>query len=408
MTTTTKFNPETRKALVKALAEILETKSTYLGVPSCAYQVGEYHIAKDGAMTGPELFGLLTALHERGFDPEAPEADPAEEEATAETTTEKPDKTGLPTLYTLLTPRGEIHITEEFSTHDEAAAEGYGEAFSTALGTVYSYGDNRTFALVTANKAGAWDTTAMGRDFREAAPAEEKPKRKGGIMDCLVEALNEDAGDGEKWERLHRQPTIIDSSGREHNLDGTFAAQTDYTEVPDRVCIELPLEGFTPEKLDNLCKMVAGKETLLKMALGVDALPVRVLEDRIALPWFPYTEDAATIQAYSELAIAICRTAKEKQRVNAQPKEEYPNPRFTMRCWLISLGLVGDEFKLIRKLMTAIPGNGAWSKGTDPRKAERDAAKAAALTEGPAAETTAETEAAGEDLPGEEEGADNA
>jgi len=238
------------------------------------------------------------------------------------------------------------------------------------------------------------------------APAEETPKRKGGIMDCLVEALNEDAGNGEKWERLHRQPTIIDSSGREHNLDGTFAAQTEYTEQPDLVTIELPLDGFNPEKLDNLCRMVYSKQTLLKMALGVDALPVRVLEDRIALPWFPYTEDAATIQAYSELAIAICRTAKEKQRVNAQPKEEYPNPRFTMRCWLISIGLSGPEFKLIRKLMTStLPGNGAFSRGYDPRKIVQ--AEAAALTEAPTAEPTAEAEAAGEILPGEEEGADN-
>jgi len=227
---------------------------------------------------------------------------------------------------------------------------------------------------------------------------------KGGIMDCLVDALNEDAGDGEKWERLHRQPTIIDSSGREHNLDGTFAAQTEYTEQPDLVTIELPLDGFNPEKLDNLCRMVYSKQTLLKMALGVNALPVRVLEDRIALPWFPYTEDAATIQAYSELAIAICRTAKEKQRVNAQPKEEYPNPRFTMRCWLISIGLSGPEFKLIRKLMTStLPGNGAFSRGYDPRKVAQ--AEAAAVE--PAAEMTAETEAAGDELPGEEEGADN-
>ena len=66
---TQKFNPETRKALVKALAEILETKPTYLGMPSAAYQIGDYHLAKDGELTGPELFGLLTALAERGFTP---------------------------------------------------------------------------------------------------------------------------------------------------------------------------------------------------------------------------------------------------------------------------------------------------------------------------------------------------
>jgi hypothetical protein len=394
MTTTTKFNPETRKALVKAIGEILETKPVYLGVPSMAYAIGQLEVDKAGALTGELPFGLLTALHERGFDPEPPDAP---EPAPA-----RPDKTGLPRLYTLLTPRGEIHITEEFATRDEAAAEGYGEAFSTRLGTVYSYGDSRTFALVTESKAGDWDTTTMGRDFREAPTA---PKRKG-ILDCLVEALNEDAGDGEKWERLHRPPAIVDNSGREHNLDGTFAAQTEYTERPDVICIEMPIGGFDPAKLDNLCKLVASKETLFKMALGVDALPIRVLEDRIAFPWFPYTEDADTIRAYSQLIAAICRTAKEKQRVNAQPKEDYPNPRFTMRCWLISLGLVGDEFRLIRKLMTAtLPGNGAWSKGADPRKA----AKAEAPAEEAVAETTTETDAAGEaDLPGEEEGADNA
>jgi len=74
MKTTQKFSPETRKVLAKALAEILETKATYLGVPSYAYQIGDFYLAKDGVLTGPELFGLLTALHERGFDPEAGEA----------------------------------------------------------------------------------------------------------------------------------------------------------------------------------------------------------------------------------------------------------------------------------------------------------------------------------------------
>ena len=82
MNATYKFNPETRKAMVKALAEILETKPKYLGMPSAAFQIGDYHLAKDGTLTGPALFGLLTALHERGFDREddpAPEAEAAPE-----------------------------------------------------------------------------------------------------------------------------------------------------------------------------------------------------------------------------------------------------------------------------------------------------------------------------------------
>ena len=71
-----------------------------------------------------------------------------------------------------------------------------------------------------------------------------------------------------------------------------------------------------------------------------------------------------------------------------------------MRCWLISIGLSGPEFKLIRKLMTAIPGNAAFSRGFDPRKvAQAEAAAQEAAAEESATET--EAEAAGDDLPGE-------
>jgi len=390
---TQKFNPITRKALVKALAEILETKSTYLGAPTMAYSCGDYHIAKDGTLTGPELFGLLTALHERGFDPEATEA---------ETAPAKPDKTGLPRLYTLNTPRGEIHITEEFATRDEAAAEGYGEAFSTALGTIYAYGDDHIFALVTEHKAGDWDTTTMGRDFREAAPAEPEYRTYQAELsdpECpdrmeVFSAENDEDAVRQAREFCEGEVILLELLELNDNYD--VVRGVDLAQYPAGLAIEVPLDGFDPPALDRLCRLVAGKETLLKMALGMDALPIRVLEDRISLPWFPFTEDGDTVLAYSQLALAICRTAQEKQRVNAQPKEEYPNPRFTMRCWLISIGLSGPEFKLIRKLMTStLPGNGAFSRGYDPRKVAQ-------------AETPAETEAAGETLPGEEEGADNA
>ena len=40
-----------RKKLVKLISEITEVPSKYLGVPSCAYQVGSYHIGKDGELT---------------------------------------------------------------------------------------------------------------------------------------------------------------------------------------------------------------------------------------------------------------------------------------------------------------------------------------------------------------------
>ena len=42
---------EARKAMVKAIETELGIKAKYLGVPSCAYQVGDYRVEKDGTLS---------------------------------------------------------------------------------------------------------------------------------------------------------------------------------------------------------------------------------------------------------------------------------------------------------------------------------------------------------------------
>jgi len=81
-----------RKKLVKLISEITEVPSKYLGVPSCAYQVGPYHIGKDGELTfdtevtTTELKHLIENLANAGFEAETGELDSAEAE---------PEETGL-------------------------------------------------------------------------------------------------------------------------------------------------------------------------------------------------------------------------------------------------------------------------------------------------------------------------
>jgi hypothetical protein len=143
----------------------------------------------------------------------------------------------------------------------------------------------------------------------------------------------------------------------------------------DNVCIEVPLDGFTPESLDNLCRMVTAKEPLIKKALGVEAIPIRVLDNRISFPWFNFT-DPDTAHAYSQFISALCATAKTKKRVTAKPQETFENERFTMRVWLIGLGLVGSEYSKIRQLLTKpLSGNGAWRFGTQEKTVNEDASE---------------------------------
>lgn len=40
-----------RKDFVNAISDILQTRSQYAGMPTCAYQIGEFTVTKEGNLT---------------------------------------------------------------------------------------------------------------------------------------------------------------------------------------------------------------------------------------------------------------------------------------------------------------------------------------------------------------------
>ena len=87
---------ESRKAMVKAIENELGVKATYLGVPSCAYQIGGFKVGKLGELEYPgtevteEISRVLDAcLRATGVTPEGlPETESAPQEE-AESTQEE-------------------------------------------------------------------------------------------------------------------------------------------------------------------------------------------------------------------------------------------------------------------------------------------------------------------------------
>lgn len=63
-----KATGQERKKLVGAISTALNTPTKYLGAPTFAYEVGDYHIDKAGTLTGPDNLDLEDALHQQGFD----------------------------------------------------------------------------------------------------------------------------------------------------------------------------------------------------------------------------------------------------------------------------------------------------------------------------------------------------
>ncbi len=165
--------------------------------------------------------------------------------------------------------------------------------------------------------------------------------------------------------------------------------KTETPEEPDRLHIEVPADGFTPKKLDNLAKLVASKAALIRTALGTDDLAIISTGETLRFPWFSGGLDSDTVSAYTQFIAALCKTAKEKKRITAKVQDEFENPRFTMRVWLIGLGMVGDDYKLARKLLFQnLTGNAAWRYGAPDKKTASDPADGAdAGEENPAALT---------------------
>jgi len=136
----------------------------------------------------------------------------------------------------------------------------------------------------------------------------------------------------------------------------------------DSLSIGYPLEGLTEEMITNIHKMVEAKAPLIKMALGIDELPIKTTDTEIIFPWFRAGLSCEETHSYAQLVTQICKTAKEKKRVTAAVRD-FTNPRFSFRVWLISLGMVGAEYSAARRVLCkALPGNAAWSSGIDPRR----------------------------------------
>jgi len=159
-------------------------------------------------------------------------------------------------------------------------------------------------------------------------------------------------------------------------MDGTETGiQPDAPDAPDRLTIEVPLQGFTPEKLNNLTRMVAAKAPLLKLALGVEELPIQVGAETIRFPWFQRTDGDHT-QAYAALVSLLCKAALRKKRVTAKEKAAPENAKYTLRCFLLSIGLIGDEYKTARKiLLSNLSGSSAWRDGQRKEAADDEVSR---------------------------------
>lgn len=141
------------------------------------------------------------------------------------------------------------------------------------------------------------------------------------------------------------------------------AAPTEEVEMPDSLTISMPKDGFTDEAMANLKLLVESKATLIKKALGTEALPITIEDDKISFPWFAGFPAPDEISAYAKFIGKLCGMAKTQKRVTAKDKA-VDNDKYAFRCFLLRLGFIGAEYKADRKiLMKNLTGSAAFKGG---------------------------------------------
>ena len=207
-------------------------------------------------------------------------------------------------------------------------------------------------------------------------------------LEAETSAEQEDATDADEAESSTTEPAAQD-------VESAGAAESD----ENGLTISLPLDGFNPDSLDLLQKLVDSRARLIKKALGADQLTIRTVDGKVEFSWWNSMPTPEETQAYMSFIAALSAKAKETKRVLATDRE-VESEKFTFRTFLLSLGFIGDEHKAARKILmkpltgtAAFPTKAAADAFSAAQKAKRDAAKAAAATK----ETTEQAEEVAED-----------
>lgn len=131
-------------------------------------------------------------------------------------------------------------------------------------------------------------------------------------------------------------------------------------ETADRLTISIPRDLFTNTHIEILQQIITARAPLFKRAFLADSIEAVVTETTVSFPWFPFTADPDEVNAYSVFITKLCDMAKNQKRV-VTAISETDNDKYTFRCFLLRLGLIGDEYKKARKvLLRNLTGNSAF------------------------------------------------
>ena len=444
-------NIDDRKVLVARLSALTGLEAHYTRIPRCAFEIGPFTVEKDGKLTVEEGAdnGILETLVSEGLIGACVEkTETAAQEAVAQnmpTMTENGPITtqNVSTIGEILSPDLGTEDWEDDGGEVAPAYEGVADydvaadfEAATNYETVADYNDATVYEeeqeiwrpetdifaqeteITLTTEDTTEDTTEETTQTTEATELTEATEETAQEPDGTVdERETEDTADD----------VLIPDEEEPQEAQEAQETETDAQNFPLNAQISFPLSRHTVASLTNLICMIHTRGPLLSKAtrgtfhvdkdLVDDILdrytftrPAELIsfvqgwrgskkplvgisfdEEKVIFDGFTKVKDQEHLETFMKLAAAMNKMAQTQKRVQAKEKDD-SNEKYSLRTWLLRLGMNGLDYKAERKiLLENLSGHAAfrtkadeekWKTRQQAKKLALQAAKKAEVSEG--------------------------
>lgn len=119
----------------------------------------------------------------------------------------------------------------------------------------------------------------------------------------------------------------------------------------NELCIKYPSTMLSDGDIALLQNLILSKASLIRKSLGTTDLSFKRNYGELCFPWFTLSGIDNEELAYAQFVECLIKKAKCSQRICSIEKP-VSNEKHAMRIFLIRLGMIGDEYKCARKILT--------------------------------------------------------
>lgn len=116
----------------------------------------------------------------------------------------------------------------------------------------------------------------------------------------------------------------------------------------DAYTISIPVDSSDTLFEYRITKLINAKSKLFKKAFKTNELNFEIKNSNITFKWLSGDATPEMIQASMKFFSMLVKLVKEGSSVKCKERELH-SEKYAMRCFLVRLGFVGDEFKKDRK-----------------------------------------------------------